>query len=98
VCRSRWTRSSLETYLETHGNVSETARRHNLHPQSLLYRLQRIEELTGGALSDPEHRFALELRAHLYRLRDVVPPDAEWSHPRPARIKPARVRTKNKEG
>ncbi|MGH2613731.1 MAG: PucR family transcriptional regulator [Thermomicrobiales bacterium] len=78
---------TLELYLTTQGNVSETARRLHLHRQSLLYRLQRIEELTGGDLSDAQHRFALELSTHLYRLRDIAPPDPDWSHPRPRRVK-----------
>ncbi|HZU00766.1 MAG TPA: PucR family transcriptional regulator ligand-binding domain-containing protein, partial [Ktedonobacteraceae bacterium] len=36
---------TVETYVETRGNVSETARRLHLRRQSLLYRLRRIEEL-----------------------------------------------------
>lgn len=88
---------TLEAYFETQGNVSETARRLCLHRQSLLYRLQRIEELTGGKLAEPQHRFALELSLHLYRLRDVAPPDADWSHPRPAPAKPARVKSRHRK-
>lgn len=64
---------TLETYFAVQGNVSEAARRLCLHRQSLLYRLQRIEELTGGSLADASHRFALELSLHLYRLRAASP-------------------------
>ncbi len=83
---------TLETYLATQGNVSETARRLGLHRQSLLYRLQRIEELTRGDLSQGQHRFALELSFHLYRLRDIPPLGADWSHPRPRRLKTAKLK------
>lgn len=69
---------TLETYLVTQGNISETARRLGLHRQSLLYRLRRIEELTGGSLADAQHRFALELSTRLYQLRDIAPPDPDW--------------------
>jgi purine catabolism regulator len=64
---------TLETYFAVQGNVSEAARRLCLHRQSLLYRLQRIEELTGGSLADARHRFALELSLHLYQLRAASP-------------------------
>ena len=89
---------TLKTYLATKGNVSETARRLGLHRQSLLYRLGRIAELTGGDLSDEQHRFALELSIHLYRLRDIAPPDADWSHPRPKRRKPTRLKPRSRTG
>jgi purine catabolism regulator len=59
---------TLETYLETQGNASETARRLHLRRQSLLYRLQRIEELTKCDLSDAHDLFSLELGLRLYRL------------------------------
>jgi purine catabolism regulator len=88
---------TLEIYLATQGNVSETARQLGLHRQSLLYRLQRIEELTGGDLSQAQHRFALELSLHLYRLRDILPPGPDWSPPRPKRLKAPRVRPRSAE-
>lgn len=77
---------TLETYFAVQGNVSEAARRLCLHRQSLLYRLQRIEELTGGSLADESHRFALELSLHLYRLRANSPLPESGLHrgrPRP---------------
>jgi purine catabolism regulator len=57
----------LEIYLTSKDNVSEIARRLGLHRHTILYRLQRIEELTGCQLSDPHDRFALDLSMRLYR-------------------------------
>lgn len=62
---------TLETYLETQGNLSETARRLHLHRQSLDYRLKRIEQLTGCRLANPQDRFALDLSLRLYRIYDA---------------------------
>jgi PucR family transcriptional regulator, purine catabolism regulatory protein len=59
---------TVETYVETRGNVSETARRLHLRRQSLLYRLHRIEELIRCDLSDAHDLFSLELGLRLYRL------------------------------
>jgi len=38
---------TLTIYIRNHGNVSQAARALNLHRQSLLYRLKKIEMLTG---------------------------------------------------
>ncbi len=61
-------RETLEVYLATQCNASETARQLGLHRQTLNYRLQRIEEVTGCDLTDAQDRFALELSLRLYRL------------------------------
>ncbi|MFB4166322.1 helix-turn-helix domain-containing protein, partial [Alteribacillus sp. JSM 102045] len=39
------------------GNVSQTARELNLHRQSLLYRLRKIETLTGCNLVNSDDTF-----------------------------------------
>ncbi len=57
---------TLTTYLRNHGNVSQTARALNLHRQSLLYRLKKIEFLTGRTLTDPDDLFLIELSAKLW--------------------------------
>ncbi|QBD74559.1 PucR family transcriptional regulator [Ktedonosporobacter rubrisoli] len=62
---------TLEVYLANQGNVSETARHLHLHRQSLLYRLQRIEQLTSCHLADAQERFALELGLRLYLIQGV---------------------------
>ncbi|WP_339197629.1 PucR family transcriptional regulator ligand-binding domain-containing protein [Solibacillus sp. FSL R5-0449] len=49
------------SYNENSRNVSQTARALNLHRQSLLYRLKKIESLTGLLLNESEDLFLLEL-------------------------------------
>ena len=53
--------TTLEAFFEHHGNVSRTAESLFLHRNSLLYRLDRIGEITGMELDDADDRFALQL-------------------------------------
>lgn len=48
-------------YNQMKGNVSQTARELNLHRQSLLYRLRKIESLTGLQLGNSDDLFLLEV-------------------------------------
>ena len=50
---------TVEELILAHWNQREAARRLHVHINTLLYRIQRIEKLTGFALSDPETRVAL---------------------------------------
>ena len=52
---------TLSIYFDTGTNASETADRLFLHRNSLLYRLERIQELTGLDLKNPDARLALQL-------------------------------------
>ncbi len=52
---------TLTVYFAAGANASEAADRLFLHRNSLLYRLARIEELTGLDLKDPRARLALQL-------------------------------------
>lgn len=52
---------TLETFFNQHGNVSQTAKTLYLHRNSLLYRLERISDITGMDLDDPDDRFSLQL-------------------------------------
>ena len=52
---------TLRVYLATGANASEAADRLFLHRNSILYRLARIEQLTGLDLKDPHARLALQL-------------------------------------
>jgi len=61
--------TTLETYLRQGGNALETARRLHIHRSTLIYRLQRIENLCGLDLSDPQVRLNLQISIQLYRLR-----------------------------
>lgn len=72
-------RSSLmETiiaYFVHHGNVSQTAEALYIHRNTLSYRLDRIQELTGQDLEDPDERLALQLALKLWQIR----PDTDAS-------------------
>jgi len=52
---------TLKVYFDTGANVSEAADRLFLHRNSMLYRLSRVEKLTGLNLKDPRARLALQL-------------------------------------
>lgn len=57
---------TLTTYIHNQGNVSQTSRILNLHRQSLLYRLRKIENLTGRSLVDPDDLFLFDLSIKLW--------------------------------
>ena len=59
---------TLSTYHRCHGNVSQTARILNLHRQSLLYRLRKIESLTELSLLDPDDLFLLDLSIKIWKI------------------------------
>jgi purine catabolism regulator len=61
---------TLRVYLEENGNTSSAARRLVLNRHSLIYRLRKIESLTGRDLSDHDDRFAFELSLRLHELSD----------------------------
>lgn len=52
---------TLSVYFEAGANASEAADRLFLHRNSLLYRLERIHQLTGLNPKDPDARLALQL-------------------------------------
>jgi PucR family transcriptional regulator, purine catabolism regulatory protein len=59
---------TLEAYFACHGNLSQTAQRLQLHRNSLLYRIGRIQEIGGVALEDPEARLSLQVALKARRL------------------------------
>ncbi|MGH3433155.1 MAG: PucR family transcriptional regulator, partial [Thermocrispum sp.] len=62
---------TLHEWLITRGQVTEIGERLRVHPQTVRYRLKKLEELFGTQLSEPESRFelALAVRAKLQRRR-----------------------------
>jgi DNA-binding PucR family transcriptional regulator len=52
---------TLTKYLQHGGGYEATSRSLAVHRSTLKYRLQRIRELTGYDMGDPETRFNLEL-------------------------------------
>ena len=60
---------TLRSYFAARGSPTLTARALHLHRNSLLYRLQRIREIAGVDLDDPEARLRLEIAL---RSRDLL--------------------------
>ncbi len=60
---------TLKAFFAAHGNLSRTAELLYLHRNTVSYRLQRIEELSGLRLDDEEDRFRLQLAL---KLRELV--------------------------
>ena len=61
---------TLEVYLEHGGNKLATAAALPMHRSSLAYRLEKISQLIGVSLDDPEHRLELWLALRLKRIFD----------------------------
>jgi purine catabolism regulator len=60
---------TLETFLRENGNTSSAARSLFLNRHSLMYRLRKIEGLTGRSLDRHDDRFILDLSIRLRRMR-----------------------------
>ena len=60
---------TIEEYFKHHGNVSQTAEALFIHRNTLLYRIERIQDLTGHELSQSDMRLALHLALKLWQLR-----------------------------
>src|SRR5690606_17413728 len=52
---------TLSIYIQNQGAISQTARDLYIHRQSLLYRIQKIESLTGLSLDHPDDFLTLNL-------------------------------------
>lgn len=57
---------TLTTFIKCNYNVSLTARKLHLHRQSLLYRIEKIEQLTNCSLSNHDDLFLLEFYCRLF--------------------------------
>ncbi len=65
--------NTIDAYFEHHGNISQTAEALFIHRNTLLYRLDRIRDLTGHDLSQADMRLALHLALKLWQLRpDII--------------------------
>jgi purine catabolism regulator len=60
---------TLNAFFNHHGNVSQTADALYIHRNTLLYRLERIQDLTGQDLDQADNRLALHLALRLWQLR-----------------------------
>ncbi|MBN1680196.1 MAG: helix-turn-helix domain-containing protein [Anaerolineae bacterium] len=60
--------STLEAFFEEHGNLTRTAKRLHVHRNTLLYRMERIREISGIDLDNPETRLAVHLALRIRRI------------------------------
>lgn len=68
---------TMDAYFAHHGNITQTAESLFIHRNTLLYRLDRIQELTGQNLNQADMRLAMHLALKLWQLR----PEAHGIHP-----------------
>lgn len=59
---------TLSVYLETHCQISETAKRLFVHRNTVVYRLEKCEELLGKSLKDPETTLQIRLALRIKSL------------------------------
>lgn len=63
--------STLQAYFRCNGNVSKMARELFAHYNTVTYRLERIEAITGMSLNDPEQRLDLQIGLKIAMLREL---------------------------
>jgi DNA-binding PucR family transcriptional regulator len=59
---------SLATYLDCFGDVSAAAQSLHIHANTLRYRVNKLQEISGIDLSDPAERLDLLLQQQLLRI------------------------------
>lgn len=59
---------TLEAFFQAHGNHTQTADLLNVHRNTLSYRMNRIAEITGLDLNQPDVRLAVHLALKIHRL------------------------------
>jgi purine catabolism regulator len=60
---------TIDAYFNYRGTISQTSERLFVHRNTLLYRLERIQEVTGQNLENPDERLALHLALKFWQLR-----------------------------
>ena len=61
---------TFAAWLETSGTAPAMAERLSVHPQTVRYRMRKLERALDGQLRDPDSRFAIEAVLRASRLRD----------------------------
>ncbi len=59
---------TLAAWFDAHGNLTEAARRLNIHRNTLMYRLRRTGEVLGYRLDDPVLRLELQVAIQIWRI------------------------------
>jgi sugar diacid utilization regulator len=63
---------TLSVYLASGRHYESTARSLSVHPSTLKYRLQRIRELTGHDLNDPDTQFNLQVATRAWNTMQAM--------------------------
>lgn len=71
--------NTLAVYLETHCQISETAKRLYVHRNTVIYRLEKCEEILGKSLKDPDTTFHLRLALRIKSLLQTNDRKTEWT-------------------
>lgn len=58
-------RESLDIYLACFGDIRQAAARLHVHPNTLRYRIRRVEAITGLDLTDPDARLLVEIQLRM---------------------------------
>jgi DNA-binding PucR family transcriptional regulator len=64
--------ATLSAYLEAGGNYDATANALSMHRSGLKYRLQRIRDVSGYDLADPDTHFNLQLASPAWRTLQAI--------------------------
>jgi purine catabolism regulator len=64
---------TLNGFFDANGNLAKAAADLDVHRNTLVYRLERIAELTGLDLNDPENRLILHLALKVQRVLATLP-------------------------
>ncbi|MGQ3477622.1 PucR family transcriptional regulator [Paenibacillus sp. TY11] len=67
---------TLSVYLETHCQLAETAKRLYVHRNTVIYRLEKCEEIIGRSLKEPEETLRLRLA---FRIKALIQENNSWS-------------------
>jgi purine catabolism regulator len=59
---------TLEAYFECNGNLSQAAEMLFIHRNTLIYRMERIAEISGLDLDNTETRLAVQLALRIHRM------------------------------
>lgn len=62
---------TLDHYFECHGNLKRMSEEMYTHYNTIVYRIRRIQEITGRNLAAEEDRFCLETAVRLYRFTEA---------------------------
>ncbi|MGD8455232.1 MAG: helix-turn-helix domain-containing protein [Anaerolineales bacterium] len=62
--------ATLEAYFRNNGNLTKTSEELFVHRNTLSYRMERIAEITGLDLSNPDTALAVQIALKIHRMRD----------------------------